>query len=309
MQTALILQIVGQCLAFVLYGNVVRAVCALGGFGAADDLRGDTEGFALGDDDFGGFGIAIDIHAVPHVIDAEHLFVARAAGFLDGFEDRGDRQKVVFDMMYSCAEADALGLAATGAVYHAVDAVAVFGEELFDDWGVGAGRAEQRIAHRHVGLRERVGHFVGAAVEVLFIGREIDCLGIFFEIIGAEQIVASTGQAVTADAGVIKGLIVSLAGGGEADDGESGLDLGVVDYIGAIHDDNCTGIDRDGTGKVADVGCFAAATVDADSVVAEGAKEVFGARNELAECFGGDGAGVAVDGAGDEDAIDRANAE
>jgi len=293
----------------VLNGDVVCAVCALAGFGATYDLGGDAEGFALGDDVCCGGGLAVDLHAVPHVVDAEHFLVGGGAGFLDGFEDWGDWQEVVFDMMHSCAEADALGLAAAGAVHHAVDAVAVFGEELFDDGCVGAGGAEEGVAHGHVGLGERIGHPIRPAVEVLLVGGEIDSFGVFIEIVIAEQIVAGAGQAVAADAGVLEGLVVGLAGGGEADDGEAGLDVGIVDDCGAIHDDDCAGIDGDGAGEVADIGRLAAAAVDTDAVFAQGGEEVFGAGNELGEGLAGDRAGVTVDGAGNKDAVDRADAE
>ena len=121
------LKTVCQRLAVVDDGDVVLAVGLLRGFGAADDLRRDAEGFALGDDAGCGFWLAEDFHAVPHVVNAEHLFGAGAAGLLDRFEDRRDWQEVVFDVVHPCAEANALGLTAAGAVHHAVDAFAVFG--------------------------------------------------------------------------------------------------------------------------------------------------------------------------------------
>ena len=52
-----------------------------------DDLGWDAKGFALGDNASGGFGFAVDIHAVAHIVDAEHFFVGSVAGFLDGFEN------------------------------------------------------------------------------------------------------------------------------------------------------------------------------------------------------------------------------
>ncbi len=170
------LQLVSQCLACVLNGDVVLAVCALGGFGAADDLRRDAEGLALRDDGIGGFGLAEDFHPVAHVVDAEHFLVAGAAGLLDGLEDWRNGQEVVLDVVHPGAEANALGLAAAGAVHHAVDAVAVFGEQLLDDGRVGAGGAEQGVAYGHVGLGQRVVHLVGAAVKILLVGGEVDGL-------------------------------------------------------------------------------------------------------------------------------------
>ena len=143
----------------------------------------------------------------------------------------------------------------------------------------------------------------------MLVGRGIDGLGIFLEIVRAEQVVACAGQAVAADARVFESFVGGLAGRGEADDGEAGLDVGIVDHVFAVHHHDGAGIDGDGAGEVADVGGFAAAAVHADAVVAHGGEEVFGAGNELAECFAGNGAGVAVDGAGNEDAIDRADAE
>ena len=180
---------------------------------------------------------------------------------------------------------------------------------MLDDRCVGAGRAHDGVAHSHVGLGQHVRHLVRAAVKVLLVGRGIDGLGIFLEIIRAEQVVPCAGQAVAADAGIFKGFVGGLAGGCEADDCEAGLDVGIIDHVFAIHHHDCAGINGDGAGEIADVGCFAAAAMDADAVVAHGGEEIFGAGNELAECFAGNGAGVAVDGAGNEDAVDRADAE
>ncbi len=47
----------------------------------------------------------------------------------------------------------------------------------------------------------------------------------------------------------------------------------------------------------------------ADPVVAHGGEEIFGAGNKLAECFARNGTSVTVDRAGNEYAIDRADAE
>ena len=85
------LQAVFERLAVVHDGHVVLTVGFLRGFGATDDLCRNTKRFALGDDAGCGFGLAVDFHAVPHVVDAEHFFGARAAGLLDRFEDRWDR--------------------------------------------------------------------------------------------------------------------------------------------------------------------------------------------------------------------------
>ncbi len=165
---------------------VVAAVGVFAGFGAPDDLCGDAEGFAVCDDAPGCIGIAVDLHAVPHVVDAEHLLVARAAGRLNGLEDRGDGEEVVLDVVHPGAEANALGLAAAGAVHHAMDALAGFGEELFDYGRVGTSRTQQGLAHRHVRVGEQVVHLVRAAIEVLLIGREVDGFRVFLQIVGAE---------------------------------------------------------------------------------------------------------------------------
>ena len=79
---------------------------------------------------------------MPHIVDTEHFLVARGTSFLNGFEDRRDRQKVVFDMMHASAKADTLCLAASRAVNHAADTVSIFSEQLFDDGSVGPGRTE-----------------------------------------------------------------------------------------------------------------------------------------------------------------------
>ena len=123
-------------------GDVVLAVCAFSGFSAADNLCGYAKRFTLGDDGFGGFGIAVDLHPMPHIIDAEHFLVASGTSFLDRFKDRGDRQKVVFNVVHARAEADALRLATTRAVNHTVDAVTIFSEQLLDDGSVGPGRTK-----------------------------------------------------------------------------------------------------------------------------------------------------------------------
>ena len=212
-------------------------------------------------------------------------------------------------MVDACAETDALGLTAAGAVHHAVNRIAVFGEELLDDRRVGAGRAHDRVAHGHVGVGQHVRHLVRAAVKVLLVRSWIDGLRIFIEVIRAEQIVTCAGETVAADAGIFKGFVGGLAGRGEADDGEAGLDVGIIDHVFAVHHNDCAGIHGDSAGEIADVGCFAAAAVHADAIVTHGGEEVFGAGNELAKGFAGDRAGVAVDCAGDQDAIDSADAE
>ncbi len=93
-------------------GDVVLTIGFLGGFGTANDLRGNAESFALGDDTSSGLRLAKYLHAVPHIIDAEHFFVAGAACFLDRFENRWDRQEIILNMVHACAETDALSLAA-----------------------------------------------------------------------------------------------------------------------------------------------------------------------------------------------------
>ena len=182
----LVVQLVFECLAVVHDGDMILAVGLLGGFGAANDLRGYAEGFALCDDAGGGFRLAEDFHAVAHVIHAEHLFGAGATGLLNRFENRWDRQEVVLNVVDAGAEADALGLPSARAVHHAVDAVAVFGEELLDDRCVSASRAHDRVADCHIGVGQHIGHFVRAAVEILLVGRGIDGLGIFLEVVRAE---------------------------------------------------------------------------------------------------------------------------
>ena len=117
------------------------------------------------------------------------------------------------------------------------------------------------------------------------------------------------GQTVAANTRVFETFVSGLARRGEPDNGEAGLDPGVVDHVFAVHDHDRAGVDSDGAGEVADVGGFAAPAVHADAIVTHGGKEVFGAGNELAERFARNGAGVTVDRAGNEDAIDRANAE
>ena len=190
-----------------------------------------------------------------------------------------------------------------------MDALAVFGEEFFDNWRVGASRTQQGLAHRHVRVGEQVVHLIMAAVEILLVGREVDGFWVFLQIVGAEQVMPGTCQAIAADARVCKSLVLGLTGGGETDDGEAGLDVGVIDDIGAIHDDDGAGIDGNGACQVADIGRFAPAAVDADPVFTECGEEVFGARNQLAECLAWDSAGVPINRAGNEDAIDCADAE
>lgn len=246
---------------------------------------------------------------MPHVINAEHFFIARAASLLDGFEDRGNGKKVILDDMHASAEADTFGLASAGAVDHAIDVCTILGEELLDNRCVGAGGTEECIANGHVRLGECIAHFVGATIQVLLVSLGIAGLGVFFEIVRTEQIVARAGQTVATDAGVFESFIAGLPGRGEAHDGETGFNLGVIDHIAAVHDDDGTGVDCYGAGQIADVGCFTAATVDADAVVAEGGKKVFGAGDELGQGFAGNGAGVTVDRTGNEDAIDCADAE
>ena len=116
-------------------------------------------------------------------------------------------------------------------------------------------------------------------------------------------------QAVAADAGVLKSFVGCLACRCEADDSEARLNVGVVDNVFAVHDDNCTGVDGYGAGKIADVGGFSATAVGADAILAHGCEEVFGAGNELRERFARDRSCVAVHCAGNKDAIDRADAE
>lgn len=83
-----VVELVGERLSGVSDGYVVLAVFAFGCFCSADDFCGYAKRFALGDDGIGRIGIAIDLHAVAHVVDAKHFFVAGAAGFLNGDEYR-----------------------------------------------------------------------------------------------------------------------------------------------------------------------------------------------------------------------------
>ena len=179
----LVLDCIFEGLAFVLDRDVVCAVFALGDFGAAYDLGGNAEAFAGGDYAFDYFRIAVDFHAVAHVVNAEHFLVAGATGFLDGFEDRRDGQEVVFDDVDSGAEAQAFGLAAAGAMHHTVNRAALFFEQLLDDGRIRAGWTEQGFADSLVGVGERVFHLVRTAVEELLVGGQIAGLRIFFEIV------------------------------------------------------------------------------------------------------------------------------
>ena len=70
-------------------------------------------------------GSPIDLHSVPHIIDAEHFLVACITTFWIVLKI-GDRQEVVFNVMHARTKADALSLATTRAVNHTVDAVAIF---------------------------------------------------------------------------------------------------------------------------------------------------------------------------------------
>ena len=88
---SLVVQCVFESLAIVENGHVVLTIILLRGFGASDYLRGNAKGFALSDDAGCCARLTVDFHAVPHVINAEHLFGASAAGCLNGFENRWDR--------------------------------------------------------------------------------------------------------------------------------------------------------------------------------------------------------------------------
>ncbi len=96
-------------------------------------------------------------------------------------------------------------------MHHAVNAVAVFAEELLDDRRVSARWAHDRIADSHVGVGQHVGHLVRATVKILLVGRGIDGLGIFLKIVRAEQVVACTGQAVAANTRVLESFVGRLA--------------------------------------------------------------------------------------------------
>ena len=79
---------------------------------------------------------------MPHIIDAEHFLVACITGFLDRFKDWRNRQEVVFNVMHTRAEADALRLTTARAVNHTVDAASIFSEQLLDDGSVGTSRTK-----------------------------------------------------------------------------------------------------------------------------------------------------------------------
>lgn len=122
-------------------GEVVGAIRSLTGFGAADDLGRNAEGLAFGDDACCGLWLAVQLHAMPHIVDAEHFLVSGATGLLDGSKNRRNGQEIVFDNVHRCAKAQAFGLPSSGAVDHAVDGIAIFLEELLYNGRVGTSRA------------------------------------------------------------------------------------------------------------------------------------------------------------------------
>lgn len=127
---------VAERFAFVLNGDVVLAVFALSSFGASNYLGWDTKGLALCNNTRGSFWLTVDVHAVAHVVDTKHFFIAGAAGFLNGLKNWRDRKEVVFDVVHVRSEANTLGLPSARAVNHSIDFFTVFSQELLDDWCV-----------------------------------------------------------------------------------------------------------------------------------------------------------------------------
>ena len=134
----------------------------------------------------------------------------------------------------------------------------------------------------------------------------------FGEVLGVEfgeDVVACGGEAVAAHAAVVAVFVGGLAVGGEADDDVAGVDVGVVDDVGAAHACGDGGVDYDGADEVAHVGGFAAGEVDADAEVAHLLEEFFGAVDDGADDFARDEVFVAADGGGEEDVVYGSHAE
>ena len=175
---------------------MVLAVLALRLFNPAYNLRVHAE--ALGNlNDLLRVGLrAVDFHAVPHVVDFEHLGVARAASLLYGLENRGHGKKAVLYEVDAPAEAHALGLAAARAVHEAPDEPRVLLHDFHDYGRVCARGRKERLPDGEVGAFELVLHLMGAAIHEVFVGVRIVSLGVLLAVVGAEHVVARAGQAV-----------------------------------------------------------------------------------------------------------------
>ena len=227
---------------------------------------------------------------------------------MDETEQRRDGEEVVLDYVKLVDEVQHFGLCATAAVYHTVDFWAIFVENATYDWSVGAGRREDHLAGIDAvdfgGVGEAfataIYHFVGQVV--------VEAFGELLGVVFRKNVVACRGQAVAAHTAVIFGLVGGFAVGGKAYDDVAGTDMGVVDYIGAVHTGRDGAVDDDGAYQVAHVGCLAAGQGDAYAEVAHLLQELFGAVDDSADNLARNKALVAANGAAEQDVVDCAHA-
>ncbi len=99
---------------------------------------------------------------------------------------------------------------------------------------------------------------------------------------------AGGGESVATHATVVAVFVFCLTEGCEAYDNVAGLDVGVVDDIGATHTASHRRVDDDCADEVAHVGGLTAGRVDADTHFAESGEEFLSAVDDCRNNFAGD---------------------
>ena len=300
-----VLIVINESSVFGGYGHL-RGVA---GFHVAYDLCVDVEASGYVDDALCGGFVGVDFHAVSHVEYFVHLFPFGCAFVVNHAEEWRDGEEVVFNHVEFVDEVQHFGLGAAAAVYHAADVCAVLVEYAPDDRGVGAGGGEDHFACIHSGYFGGVGESPRAAVDYVLWQVVVVAHGVLRGIEFGKDVVACRGEAVAAHAAVVLCFVGGLAVGGKAYDDVAGVNVRVVDDIGAAHTCGDGRVGNDGANKVAHVGGFAPCEVDAYAEVAHLLQELFGAVNDGADYFAGDEVFVAADGGGEQDVVDGAYAE
>ena len=102
-------------------------------FGSTDDLGLDLKSIRCIDDGFGMLVGNVDLHPLPHVKDLVHFFIAGLRSCLDGFENGGHGNQLIFDVVHFLPEFEALGERAPRAMDEAFNIGPEFAKQMFHD--------------------------------------------------------------------------------------------------------------------------------------------------------------------------------
>lgn len=199
----------------------------------------------------------IDFEAVPHVEDLVHFAPGRLRFLLDEREKRRGGEEIVFDDAQAGSEFHHFGLAAAGAMDHAVEVWPQLREELFYHRQIGAGRGEEQLAYVDAGHGRGFAEAATAAIDKLLVGAGVVAFGVAGGVVVAEHVVAGRGEAVAAHAAVVAVFVGSLPKGGEGHEHIAGAEC-IFDDVLSAHARKSRVTHIYGAYYIAHVGSFAA---------------------------------------------------